>query len=142
MLDKAGLSELLADGAESFKSVTHVRQTGDMANEPAATEIRHYRDHRPYPEPPAHLADLTGPITGTMELPSTIDWGPKRTYDMAVEEDRRVAYELVLQEAASTEELARYVDGQSLALVWRRLWLPRRVRSMWEERFPELARVA
>ena len=113
-----------------------------MANRQASAEIRHYRDHRPYPEPPARLVDLTGPTTGTVELPFTIDWGPKRTYDMAVDADRRAAYELVLQEAASTEELARFIDGQTLAQVWRRLWLPRRVRSIWEERFPELTRVA
>jgi hypothetical protein len=39
-------------------------------------EVRRYVDHRPYPEPPARLDDLTGPTSGTLELPVTIDWGP------------------------------------------------------------------
>jgi hypothetical protein len=105
-------------------------------------ERRHYGDHRPYPAPPARLANLTGPTEGTIELPITIDWGPKRIYDMALDADRRVAYELVLQEAASTEQVSQYVNGEALTEVWQRLWLPRRVRRIWEERLPELARAA
>jgi hypothetical protein len=104
-------------------------------------ERRHYGDHRPYPDPPARLADLTGPTAGTVELPITIDWGPKRLYDMSRDNDRRVVYEVVLQEA-STEEVGHYVNGVALAEVWPRLWLPRRVRQAWEERFPELTRAA
>jgi len=42
----------------------------------------------------------------------------------------------------TTEEVGRYVNGEILASVWSRLWLPRRVRDAWEERFPELARAA
>ncbi len=72
----------------------------------------------------------------------TIDWGPKRSYDMASDADRRVAYELVLQEAATTEQVSKYVNGHALAQVWRRLWLPRRVRAVWEERLPELRQAA
>jgi hypothetical protein len=69
-------------------------------------------------------ADLTGPTAGTIELPITMDWGPKRTYDMALNADRRVVYEVILQEAASTEQLL-HVNGEALAEVWRGLWLPR-----------------
>jgi hypothetical protein len=105
-------------------------------------ERRRYGDHRPYPDPPGRLSDLTGPAEGTIDLPVTIDWGPKRGYDMASDADRRAAYELVLQEAATTEEVSQYVNGQALAQVWRRLWLPRRVRAMWEEHFPELGAAA
>ena len=53
-----------------------------------------------------------------------------------------VVYEFVLQEASTTEELGRYVNGEILAGVWSRLWLPRRVRESWGERFPELAHAA
>jgi hypothetical protein len=105
-------------------------------------ERRHYGDHRPYPDPPARLTDLTGPTQGTIDLPVTIDWGPKRTYNMAIDADRRVVYELVLQEAGSTEEVSQYVNGQVLAKVWAQLWLPRRIRNTWEERLPELGRAA
>lgn len=108
----------------------------------AGPELRRYVDRRPYPEPPADLGDLTGPTSGRVELPVTIDWGPARSYDLGEDADRRVVYERVLREAASTGDVCRYVNGRALLDVWGRLWLPRRVRSRWEERFPELARAA
>ncbi len=130
-------------GMNGTATVGAVRHTGDMAStDPAATSSRHYGDHRPYPDPPARLADLTGPTSGVIELPISIDWGPKRNYDMGRDADRRVVYEFVLQEASTTEELGRYVNGEILAGVWSRLWLPRRVREAWEERFPDLAHAA
>ena len=112
------------------------------SSDPIVPERRHYGEHRPYPDPPARLADLTGPTEGTIDLPVTIDWGPKRSYDMAVDADRRVVYELVLQEAASTEQISQYVNGEALAEVWQQLWLPGRIRSTWEERLPELGHAA
>jgi hypothetical protein len=112
------------------------------SNDPILPDRRRYGEHRPYPDPPDRLADLTGPTAGTIELPITIYWGPTRTYDMASEADRRVMYEIVLQEAAWTEQVGQYVNGHALAEVWRRLWLPARVRTMWEEQLPELRRPA
>jgi hypothetical protein len=82
-------------------------------------EQRHYADHRPYP--PRRLSDLAGPTAGLFELPVTIDWGPKRLYNMGLDADRRVVYERVLREAASPEEVSRYVNGQTLVEVWTRL---------------------
>ena len=105
-------------------------------------EERHYGDHRPYPDPPARLADLTGPADGRIELPTTIDWGPRRTYDLARDADRRVVYERVLREAATTAEVARFVNGAVLVEVWPRLFLPRRIRENWQGRFPELVSAA
>jgi hypothetical protein len=105
-------------------------------------EGRRYGDYRPYPDPPARLAELTGPTAGLMELPITIDWGPKRVYDMGGEAERRIVYERVLREAATTDEVARYVNGAVLVAVWSRLFLPKRIRRVWEERFPELTRAA
>ena len=112
------------------------------SSDQAVPERRHYGDHRPYPDPPARLADLTGPTAGSIELPITIDWGPKRIYDMGRDADRRIVYERVLREAATTEEVARFVNGAILVTVWPRLFLPRRVLQLWEERFPELTRAA
>ncbi|MBO0692086.1 MAG: hypothetical protein J2P58_04230 [Acidimicrobiaceae bacterium] len=106
------------------------------------TEQHRYADHRPYPEPPAQLADLTGPTGGVIELPITIDWGPRRHYDLGTDADRRILYERVLREAPDTKEVGRYVNGAILVEVWPRLFLPRRVRQRWEERFPELTRAA
>jgi hypothetical protein len=105
-------------------------------------EQRHYADHRPYPDPPRRLSDLACPTAGLFELPVTIDWGPKRLYNMGLDADRRVVYERVLREAASPEEVSRYVNRQTLVEVWTRLWLPQRLRRLWEERFPELSQGA
>jgi hypothetical protein len=69
----------------------------------AASEHRHYGDHRPYADPPARLAHLTGPTEGLIELPVTIDRGPKRVYDMAQDADHRILYERVLREASSSD---------------------------------------
>ena len=103
---------------------------------------RHYADHRPYPEPPASLADLTGPTAGSITLPPHIDWGPPRPYDMASDVDRRIVYERVLREASSTDEVCRYVNGAALRAAWYFLWLPARIRTTWERRLPELVRAA
>jgi hypothetical protein len=103
---------------------------------------RRYGDHRRYPDPPSRLADLTGPTEGLIELPITIDWGPKRVYDMGREAERRIVYERVLREAATPAEVARYVNGAVLAAEWSQLFLPLRIRQAWERRFPELARAA
>ena len=101
-----------------------------------------YGDNRPYPAPPARLADLTGPTEGLIELPITIDWGPKRVYDIGRGAEQRIVYERVLREASTTDEVARYVNGVALAKVWSQLFLPQRIRRVWEERFPELTRAA
>ncbi len=103
---------------------------------------RRYADHHPYPEPPARLSDLTGPTAGTIELPQSIDWRPGRTCDMSSGVARRIVYERTLREAASTEEVCRYVDGEALVEVWGGPWLPERVRKSWDDRFPELTRAA
>ena len=96
--------------------VTGFRHTGAMASDQVVPEGRRYGDHRPYPDPPAHLADLTGPTDGLIELPITIDWGPKRVYDMGRDAERRIVYERVLREAATPDEVARYVNGAVLVL--------------------------
>jgi excisionase family DNA binding protein len=102
------------------------------------TEQRRYADHRPYPDPPGSLTDLTGPTSGVVELPITIDWGPRRHYDLGADADRRIVYERVLREAAEAEEVCHYVNGAILVEEWPRVWLPQRVRRAWEQRFPEL----
>jgi len=113
-----------------------------MASDQVVPEGRRYGDHRPYPDPPAHLADLTGPTDGLIELPITIDWGPKRVYDMGRDAERRIVYERVLREAATPEEVARYVNGAVLVAMWSQLFLPQRIRRVWEQRFPELTKAA
>jgi len=95
-----------------------------------------YGDVRPYAVP-EDLAQLSGPVEGVVVLPTSLDWTPKQSYDLADDVDVRLLYETVLREAMHTEELVRHVNGDLLARVWSRLWLPLRLRVMWESRFPD-----
>jgi hypothetical protein len=51
----------------------------------------------------------------------------------------RLRYETVLREARGHDDLAAFLDDESLVEVWDRLWLPPRVRQAWEAAFPSLA---
>jgi hypothetical protein len=44
-------------------------------------------------------------------------------------------YEVVIRESMNVEDLRSYLDGATLRMVWRQLWLPRKVRRLWEGRF-------
>lgn len=127
--------------AGTLQSAAGQAASNDVEREVMSDQLR-YADHRPYPDPPGRLSDLTGPIAGWVELPITIDWGPKRRYNLDQDADRRIVYERVLREAANAEEIGRFVNGKALAELWPRLWLPARVRQRWEEAFPELAHAA
>ncbi|MFI7540056.1 site-specific integrase [Actinoplanes sp. NPDC049599] len=45
----------------------------------------------------------------------------------------------VLNEAATAEDLTRWLNAETLRRVWPSLWLPVRRRALWQARFPELA---
>ena len=47
-------------------------------------------------------------------------------------------YERVIREATRIDDLRTYVNGTVLREAWRQLFLPARVRQIWEERFPVL----
>lgn len=98
-----------------------------------------YATTRPYAPPPADLEMLRGPQHGTVRLPKRLDWGPGRSYQLDVPRQRRAMYEVVLQEAATTEDLKEYLDGQLLCADWKMLRLPPRVRTAWEQRLPVLS---
>lgn len=101
-----------------------------------------YVEHRPYVVP-ERLEELTGPTDGTIRLPSRLDWsGARRTYNLAVPAERNVLYERVIREALLVEDLDSYLNAEVLLRVWRHLYLPTRVRQMWEYRFPQLAQAA
>jgi hypothetical protein len=85
------------------------------------------------------LADLRGPVTGTVELPLRLYWSPPgRAFDLDDPADLRSVYETVLGEAIHAEELG-YLNGDTLIGVWRDLYLPKGVRQAWQERHPVLA---
>ncbi|MQY22629.1 hypothetical protein [Nocardia macrotermitis] len=90
------------------------------------------------------LAELAGPQHGVIELPLRMDWSQQRSYDLDRDGDRRLLYETVLNEALRPDDLRELLNGELLLRLWSRLWLPRRIRELWETRFPQLftARVA
>lgn len=97
-----------------------------------------YSEQRPYTVADS-LGELVGPTTGLVELPSRLDWSEQGTYDLDEPRELNLMYEVVLREAMDVQDLRRYLDGPMLRTVWRRLFLPQRVRDLWERRFPELA---
>ncbi|MBM7084635.1 hypothetical protein [Micromonospora humidisoli] len=80
------------------------------------------------------LAELTGPTGGTVELPVRLMWSSERTFDLADPDDLLWLYENVLRETTRADDLRALIDGRTLCRVWRRLNLPRGVRSAWESR--------
>jgi hypothetical protein len=86
----------------------------------------------------ADLAELRGPVTGTVELPLRLFWCPDRTFDLDAPGMLDWMYQTVLREATSPEELAAFLDGDTLVARWPELFLPRGVRAAWEDRHPAL----
>jgi hypothetical protein len=88
------------------------------------------------------LADLRGPVRGTVELPIWLFWSSAdHTFDLSKPFMLRSMYETVLREAGRPEDLA-YLNGETLAAVWPDLHLPKGVRLAWEERHPVLRAAA
>jgi hypothetical protein len=87
----------------------------------------------------ADLADLRGPVHGTVVLPLRLFWSPAgRSWNLDNPDIAQAMYEYVLGQAVSEEELATWLDGARLAEMWPRLYLPKGVRRAWEERHPSL----
>src|SRR5208282_5217221 len=76
----------------------------------------------------ASLADLKGPAD--------------RTFDLSQPFMLRSMYEAVLGEASRPEDLATYLDGDTLIALWPDLFLPKGVRQAWEDRHPVLRAAA
>jgi hypothetical protein len=85
-----------------------------------------------------HLADLHGPVTGTVELPNRLFWQPDRHVDLDAPGLLTWMYETVLREAATVDELCTWLHGPTLVRLWPDLYLPAGVRQAWEERHPVL----
>jgi hypothetical protein len=84
------------------------------------------------------LADLRGPVSGTVELPLWLFWYPDRTFDLDDPATLRWMYQTVLREASRPEDLTAFLNGDMLAALWPDLFLPRGVRQAWEDRYPVL----
>lgn len=98
-----------------------------------------YEAARPY-EVADSLDDLTGPTSGVVELPVTLDWGPHPVYDLDDTDQREWLYTVVVREAQGQDDLRRYLDRDVLLDVWPRLVLPQQCSNAWHARFPLLAR--
>jgi hypothetical protein len=100
-----------------------------------------YGDRRPYAVPDT-LADLTGPVSGHVVLPAELGWTGRTDYDLDDPSDAAVLYERVLVDAVRAQDVTRLINASRLGLLWSRLFLPARVRRLWESRFPSLTSAA
>jgi hypothetical protein len=89
------------------------------------------------------LADLGGAVDGAVTLPLWLYWsGPTPAFDLGVPSMRRWLYEIVLREAAGPEDLASFLNRETLIALWPQLYLPKGVRQAWEEHHPVLRAAA
>lgn len=102
---------------------------------------RTYAENRPYLVPES-IEELTGPSAGVVMLPERLDWPERVAFYLDVRAERNLMYERVIREATRPSDLRSYLNGTVLHEVWRSLFLPVRVRRMWEERFPDLSLAA
>lgn len=99
-----------------------------------------YAQRRPYVAP-ARLDDLDGPVHGVVEMPAHLAWTGRRCYDLDDPADIAVLYERIIVEATRIDDL-ELLAATTVRTLWHRLFLPARVRELWQARFPELTRAA
>ncbi len=96
-----------------------------------------FRDVKPYAIVD-DLDQLRGPAGGIVELSHSVWWAPGGPYVHLDEPGGiRLAYRAVLNEG-TVDDLVQILHRDQLIEVWPELMLPRRVREMWQSRFPEL----
>jgi hypothetical protein len=110
----------------------------DMADSGGAPAAR-YR--RPYAVPES-LDLLRGPSSGTVHLPTHMDWSGNAVYDLDAPGRIVDLYRAVLIEAATPQDLYIYLDAAVLRRLWAMLWLPAQLRRAWEQKFPVLAQIS
>ena len=99
------------------------------------------RYQRPYAVP-EELDLLRGPSSGTVRLPSHLDWSGSAVYDLDAPGRVVDLYRAVLIEAATPQDLYAYLDDRVLRRLWALLWLPAQLRKAWEQKFPVLAEIS
>lgn len=115
--------------------------TALRAGKPRSVTGRTYAENRPYLVPET-MEELAGPLTGVLILPERLDRSERAAFRLDVPAERNLMYERVIREATRPGDLREYLNGAVLREVWRNLFLPARVRRMWEDRFPDLALAA
>ncbi|MGE5826869.1 MAG: hypothetical protein ACM30G_00695 [Micromonosporaceae bacterium] len=97
-----------------------------------------YGDRKPYVVAD-NLEDLRGPTKGTITLPHHLDWSGQASYDLDRPARLATMYRTVLNEASTAQDLRNWLNARILTELWPTLWLPARLRGLWEGRFPQLA---
>lgn len=110
----------------------------DRADDRSAPPAR-YR--RPYAVAES-LDLLRGPSSGTVQLPTHLDWSGNAVYDLDAPGRIIDLYRAVLIEAATPQDLYAYLNAGTLRRLWAMLWLPTQLRRAWEQKFPVLAEIS
>ena len=111
-----------------------------QSSEPADGRV-FFRDIKPY-EAPESLDQLRGPAGGVVVLSHSVLWAPGGgRVDLDEPGGIGLAYRAVLAEGTAADQIA-VLNRDRLLAVWADLMLPARVRTLWEDKFPELRRTA
>jgi hypothetical protein len=87
--------------------------------------------------PPA-LENLAGPGSGVVELPVDLAWSGDRSFDLADPVQRYLYHVTVLTSAVTRDHYTSWLNAGLLRSDWSRLRLPRPLREIWQDHFPEL----
>lgn len=90
---------------------------------------------------PVSLSALTGPAVGEVVLPLDLAWSGRRVFDLSRPEQRYLFHMTVLTAAVRPEHYTRWLNADLLLSEWKGLRLPRALRALWQERYPELEAV-
>lgn len=106
------------------------------SSEPSAYEMLREQYARRLP---ASLEELTGPSSGTVDLPLHVVWSGRRTYGLSQPRSRMSLYRTVLAEG-QRQDLVVFLNRDLLIAQWPvlRSLVSRPLRDAWESRFPEL----
>ncbi len=129
--------EQVATLPEAVKAIISHPQLGKLGHD-TERPAQSYSERRPYAVA-ENLDALTGPTTGTITLPHRIDWSGSPTHDLDNPGMLRSVYQTILTEAFRQEDLNNFLNRAALIRLWPDMFLPAKVRRLWEERFPELA---
>lgn len=130
----SGLVPAMCDGCPSPMASVPI----DPSSVPVAGEKHvRFRDVKPYAIVDS-LDQLHGPAGGVVELSHSVLWAPGGPcVDLDEPGGTALAYQAVLSEG-TVADLEQVLHRDRLIDVWSELMLDRRVREMWESRFPEL----
>jgi hypothetical protein len=80
---------------------------------------------------PTDITSLSGPDCGMIKLPINLYWGPDRWYNLLRKSSLREAYQTVLEEG-TIKDIQTYINREVLLSIWNDLYLPVRLRMLWE----------